>query len=55
MYAIRSYYEVRSFLNGARERLEPAEENRYLHEHNSRLVERLEESLKTLKKRNNFV
>ncbi len=42
--------QVRSFLNGARERLEPAEENRYLHEHNSRLVERLEESLRTLKK-----
>ena len=41
--------QIRSYLHGRRERLSAEEENHYLHEHNRKLVERLEESLRTLR------
>lgn len=40
--------EVRSYLDGRKETLPPAEEGRYLREHNKKLVERLEQSVRAL-------
>jgi C4-dicarboxylate-specific signal transduction histidine kinase len=42
--------DVKSYLRGKRETLPSAEENKYLREHNQKLVSRLEESIKNLKK-----